>query len=243
MSLPRILVTASHAASLAYMVWAFKVLQGFMKGIETQRGGHFQFLTIQGLLLTEATLATCLLCDFAPTVQRYARVRRLLVMVAMPLSVVISMIYWALILFMPRLIMQQASTEPSSDPLSQSGNVFGPDFRIPLPIDLALHLLPLATLTTHFFVTEEKYTPKVAGVWAPVTAALFAVWYAGFQEWCAAANGNFSYPFLNIPFPGRLVIYLATTVIAAGSFRMINSLHSGEPMIPSIYNMPKEKHI
>lgn len=108
------------------------------------------------------------------------------------LSLVISIIYWALILFIPALIMQQGSPEPTSDPLKivpKNGNVFGPDFRIPLPVDLALHLSPFVTLAVHFFVTEEKYSPQVARVWAPVTAAAFALWYSCFQEWCAAKNG------------------------------------------------------
>ncbi|KAG8861146.1 hypothetical protein FRB96_003096 [Tulasnella sp. 330] len=220
----RIVVTAFHAAALAYMVWAFNSLQGIMKGIEKQRGGQFQFLTIQGLVLAEATLATCLLCDFMPTVQRYARVRRILILVAMPLALVVSIIYWALIIFMPTLIMQQGSSEPTSDPIGNApntGNVFGPDFRIPLPADLALHLSPVVTLATHFFVTEVKYDPQV--------------------EWCAAKNGNFSYPFLNVPFPGRLAIYLGSTVMATGGFRLLNGLHRGEPIMPSMYGASNEK--
>lgn len=52
-----------------------------------------------------------------------------------------------------------------------------------------------------------------------------------------------SYPFLNVPFPGRLTIYLGATAIATGSFRLLNRIHSDVPLMPSMYGVPKTKDI
>jgi len=114
-------------------------------------------------------------------------------------------------------------------------------FDIPLPVDIALHLLPTAGLSIHFFVTEYKYSRRQARVWAPLTAVGIAIWYASFAEWCASANGTFGYPFLNVPFPARLGIYIAVTAIALGIFTLLNKLHSGAPMVLSVYAIePRE---
>lgn len=70
-----------------------------------------------------------------------------------------------------------------------SARTFGPDFKIPVPINLTLHLSPFVTLAIHFFLTERRYSSRATRVWAPVSVAAFALWYSCFQEWCAAKNG------------------------------------------------------
>jgi len=146
---------------------------------------------------------------------------------------------------MPSLLMPIPPSN-STEPTSSSATIPAIDmtmFSIPLPVDIALHLLPTVALSIHFFVTEYKYSRRQARVWAPLTAIGVAVWYASFAEWCASVNGTFSYPFLNVPFPARLGIYIAVTAIALGIFTLLNKLHSGAPLVPSVYAIDPRKKI
>ncbi|KAG8861145.1 hypothetical protein FRB96_003095 [Tulasnella sp. 330] len=232
----RAAVTAFHAAALALMVWAFDALDKLMN----------QTLLAKRMFWRSCNqeIVVCLLSDFFPTVKSYAKARRALVMVSMPLCLVVSLIYWTLLFFLPRLIIQSgiAGSEPSSDPFTE-GNVFGPLFLIPLQVDLALHLSPFIVLATHFYLTEGKYSAHTSEVWAPITAVIFATWYAGYQEWCAAYNGTFSYPFLNVPLPARIVIYTVVTVLATKGFRLLNDSHKGVPAMPHVYSTPGGKQV
>jgi len=155
---------------------------------------------------------------------------------------VISIIYWMLILLLPSMIVpeKEPTGEPSADPL---GKHVPELFFIPLPMDLALHLWPFITLATHFFFTETKYSTKTARVWAPLCAVAFGLWYSAFQEWCAAYNKTFSYPFLNVAFPIRVMIYLGSIGIATGGFTVLNSLHRGTPVVPFMYNTSYTKRV
>jgi len=224
------------------MIWAYNELVRLMDSVgrDRQRGGHFQFLTNQGLVLAEATLALCLLSDYFPDAKRVASARRILLMITMPLSVVVSLVYWTMFALAPVLIIQ--SEEPTSEPAFEPklSTVFGAGFGIPLEVDVALHFAPLVTLVAHFFLLERNYGAEVKRLCAPLAAALFTVWYAGFQEWCASYNGTFTYPFLNVALPLRLCIYLGTMLLARGSFSLLNGIHSGKPVLPEVYGVPKQ---
>lgn len=42
------------------------------------------------------------------------------------------------------------------------------------------------------------------------------------------------YPFLDVSFKFRVPVYLVTIVLAYGSFRQLNSLHSGQPILGQV---------
>ncbi|KAG9027947.1 hypothetical protein FS837_004022, partial [Tulasnella sp. UAMH 9824] len=145
----------------------------------------------------------------------------------------VATIYWSLILFMPTL-MAPAVQNPTTEPTSASPPLPAL-FFIPLPIDLALHLSPVLALVLHFYFLEAKYSLRWVNHRAPVVAAVFATWYSGFAEWCALENKSFPYPFLNVALPIRLTIYATSTLIAISSFKGLNRIHKGNPLIPSVY--------
>ncbi|KZS99066.1 hypothetical protein SISNIDRAFT_480648 [Sistotremastrum niveocremeum HHB9708] len=220
----RIFSALYHAAALWVMAWGFSNLNTLATNewIEAQLGGHFQFLTIQGLALAWITLFFALTADFIPSLAFAQRAKRLFLMISLPLAMVISSIYWGLLLTFPSLILPPL---PSSEPSSSSA---APALaRIPLSLDLALHASPALSLVAEFFLMESKYSRHDVVYKAPIMACLFGLWYSNWVEYCAKYNGVFPYPFLtDNSLPGRIAIYVATTIIALTSFRGLNAIHS-----------------
>jgi len=179
------------------------------------KGGYFQFLTNQGLIIAWSCMSVSIFCDVFPSVTVARHLKKALLMISLPLSFVISSIYWSLILLLPQLILPP----PSTPGAIQTG--------LPLPLDLALHASPLFTLLIDFFVFESKFSKTYVHRVAPAAVVVFTVWYASFVEYCATFNGFFPYPFLtHSSFPGRVLIYTTTAGIALGCLRTLNALHA-----------------
>jgi len=185
----------------------------------TQRGGLLQFLTMWTLAVSWLTTLFALLQALAPT-QAFSSARRVLSMVATPLSVVVALIYWPLITFAPSL-MAAVDTSGGDSQLPPAALLF----PLPLDIDLGLHAVPVFVLLCDFFAFGQRYSPYEVNSVAPLVASATGVAYGTWVEWCASANGTFPYPFLNVPFPGRLAIYVSATALALFAFRAANALH------------------
>ncbi|TRM68189.1 FAR-17a/AIG1-like protein [Schizophyllum amplum] len=214
-----------HASSAAVMAYGYNSLRGLpLDGIiSTQYGGHFRFLTIQGLAIAFVTMVVSLLVDLLPAVQAIRTVKRAVMMVSLPVSIVVSSIYWTLLSLAPQLLLEKDSpgeaTPSSSEMLAL--------MRIPLDIDLSLHACPAATLLLDFLVFERKYSAGAVRVGARVAVLLSTVGYSWWAEHCAKyTDGVFPYPFLTeSPFWGRVCIYAGAGSIAYFSFLGLNKLH------------------
>jgi hypothetical protein len=224
-----LLKIAIHAGSLFIMVRGFQGLGtlGMHEFIKDQKGGHFQFLTIQGLVLAAAAMASSLALDLAPSLGGLRTAKRLFLMISLPLTFVISSIYWTLILMFPTLIVWAAPPESSSIPTE-----IPPEWRIPLSMDLSLHAVPLIAVALDFILFETKYSKKEQLIVAPIMTIAYSVFYGVWVEYCATFNGRFPYPFLtDNPFDIRLKIYAAVTVIALGAFWGLNKIHGRRPLL------------
>ncbi|KLO18909.1 hypothetical protein SCHPADRAFT_935750 [Schizopora paradoxa] len=212
---------AFHSGAAFIMAWGYNMLETtFMDSlIKGQKGGHSQFLTIQSLAIACAAMVVGIFSDILPSVQLLQSARRYLLRLALLLSVVVSSIYWSLVLFAPSLILMK---DPRLSEPSSSGQSL---VRIPLSIDLALHASPIISLLVDLFAFEAPYTKREATTGATISAALFGAWYASWVEYCALENKNFPYPFLNNPLPVRVTIYLVVVSISVLSFRGISALH------------------
>lgn len=231
----RILLHSVGAATMLYGYKSLGRLGNFDEWIRSQYGGHSQYLTIDGLFCAIFVMLLGLLGDLFPPqkphsksvdreasnlVSRLTQLKRLVLLVALPVSVVVATVYWLMILFMPHLMLSDAlATEPT---------VMGEKtlFRIPLDIDLALHGFPGPFLLLDFFLYEEKFSKTTMDQYAPVLATLVSVFYASWVEYCASYNNIFPYPFLTLsPLPGRIAIYIGCTVFAVTMVRFVNWLH------------------
>ncbi|KAF8163198.1 FAR-17a/AIG1-like protein [Crassisporium funariophilum] len=214
-----------HATAASIMSFGYHSLGGTQidKWIQNQYGGHSQYLTMQGLALAWLAMIASLLSDIFPSSQSSRLLKRYLVIIAMPLSVVISSIYWTLVIFFPQLIIQS-----QGDGMVPSASSEVPEMlHIPLPIDLALHAAPAVSLMADFFLFESRYDRNQVRVKAPMAAIAFALWYCVWVEHCGSNNdGIFPYPFLTQnPLEIRIGIYIAATLLAIASFKFINRLH------------------
>ncbi|KAF8902026.1 FAR-17a/AIG1-like protein [Gymnopilus junonius] len=214
---------AIRTVALVIMSYGYRGLKSLAidKVVREQYGGHFQYLTIQGLALVWLTLLTSLIGTIFPSFRSLRSIKRHLATVALPLSIIISVIYWSLLLFMPQFILQSFHEEP---PLSSTSSL--DLFRIPLSLDLALHACPASFLLLDFFLFEKKYSKRYVNVAGPLSIVCFSIWYGLWVEYCGKKNDTFPYPFLteNI-LSVRIAIYGGATFLALLSFRFINHIH------------------
>lgn len=228
MSARRIFAVVLHASAVAILSYGYLELEKTVLNsyIITQRGGHSQFLTIQALIITWFTMLVSMFCDMFPRFQGLKLIKRSFFLIAMPLAVVVTTIYWSLLLFFPSLILSAVPSSPGSASEPSSSPEVPALLRLPLRHDLSLHAAPAISLLLDFFLLEKKYGPSAASWGAMITSIMFGTWYSIWVEWCAAANGHFPYPFLTVnELPGRIVIYTIVTIIAFISFRGLNALH------------------
>ncbi|KIP08177.1 hypothetical protein PHLGIDRAFT_127207 [Phlebiopsis gigantea 11061_1 CR5-6] len=213
-----------HSIAAAIMTYAWFELETLPNDsfISKQKGGHFQFLTIQGLVIAWLTMVLSLLADIAPSIQFICSLKRAVFMISMPIAAAIATIYWGLLLFMPKLILRV----PEAGEWGSSSEA--PDFiRIPLALDLSLHAVPGTALILDFFLFEKKYPKSQAQRGGAIVAIAASLWYSCWVEYCASYNGVFPYPFLTFnPLSIRAAIYGGTTVFAYTVFQLLNKIHS-----------------
>ncbi|KAJ7940747.1 FAR-17a/AIG1-like protein [Mycena leptocephala] len=211
---------ALHVCAISAMTYGYNALHGLAinSWISSQYGGHFQYLTIQGLAVAWLTMVAGLFNDFFPSIKGIRTIKRALFIAALPIATIVSSIYWTLLLMFPHLIIQQAPSSPDSPML------------LPLRIDLCLHAVPCLALLTDFMIFERNYGRQALLYAAPALSVLLTVWYGCWVEHCAAKNGTFPYPFLTLnPLEIRIRIYAAAGTVACISFYALNALHPKSP--------------
>ncbi|KAJ9102343.1 hypothetical protein QFC21_002743 [Naganishia friedmannii] len=233
-----------HVVSAAVMVNGFKALLqlGMTEWINTQGFkpkssiltfvslylGHFQFLTIDGLWLT---IVTCLLGglgEMLPGVSILRTIKRAFLLIALPVELTISTIYWGLILLAPSLIVPDMASFNNDTTGPPSSSSEAPQLlRIPTWIDVSIHGVPAIVLVIDFFIREKKYRAPVSTWGAIILSAIAGLAYSIWVEHCAAYNDRFPYPFLPADsFPARIAIYAGATFFAYAAFKLINGLHA-----------------
>ncbi|KAI5997372.1 FAR-17a/AIG1-like protein-domain-containing protein [Pisolithus albus] len=173
-----------------------------------------------------------------PSTRRYLHpLKRALTMVFLPVSLrltrrtsttmrhsqmdfVVTSVYWSLRMFAPSLILlpTEASSTPSLPPRGL--------MRLPLPIDLAMHLAPFVSLLIDFALFEPKFSSRQMAI-APIVMITYATVYAGALERFAALNDFFPYPFLDVSsLPIRIAIYAGASCVGLGCLAFLNRMHS-----------------
>ncbi|KAI0807415.1 FAR-17a/AIG1-like protein [Fomes fomentarius] len=217
-----------HTTALCVMTYGYLMLPDVVanKPMSEMRGGHFQFLTIQGLCVAWLTMLASIGCDLMPTSKILRSAKRALLMCALPLAIVISVIYWTLLLAMPHLILPaDPNAATGAEPTASSA--VPESQRLPLQTDLALHAAPAIALFIDFYFFQRKYPKNVSRYGAMILAAVLGTWYSCWVEYCASYNGMFPYPFLtHNTFNVRVGIYIGASTFAAVAFTVLNALHS-----------------
>ncbi|KAH9842702.1 FAR-17a/AIG1-like protein [Rhodofomes roseus] len=220
-----------HTKAAAMMAYGWFSLKGLAvdQFISSQKGGHSQFLTIIGLWMAITTMTLGLASDVWPSITMFGKIKRLVLMVALPISTIVTSVYWTLLIFWTEMILAARPLpidSPNPDELVPSFSE-PTIMRIPLRIDLALHAVPAISLLLDFFCFERRYSRGQAIYGGIIMTALACLSYAPWIEHCAKVNGSFPYPFLTeSPFDVRVMIYAGLSTFALVFFWIMNALHS-----------------
>ncbi|EJU05567.1 hypothetical protein DACRYDRAFT_20009 [Dacryopinax primogenitus] len=221
-----------HGTAASIMLWAYNSLSlsPMHPLIMARKGGHWGFLTIQGLVFASITIWLGLICDLLPSFAVAKTGKRYFQMISIALACTISCIYWGLILTAPHLILPRLPVGDNSFgfiPGETTGELVV--VYIPLHLDLALHAVPGISMALDFLLFEKKYTWHEMWMQAPGMVLLFVFWYGGLTEYLGELNdGIFPYPFLTVnPLPIRVAIYCGAGTLAYLSFLFLNAIHPG----------------
>jgi hypothetical protein len=99
---------------------------------------------------------------------------------------VVTSFYWTLLFVRPALI---GILKPDPDKPVRSPSIRLALIGIPLPIDLALHLVPCLSLFADFIIFEKKFTGREASYGVATVISLATLWYSCWVEYCARFNG------------------------------------------------------
>ncbi|EIW69504.1 hypothetical protein TREMEDRAFT_30965 [Tremella mesenterica DSM 1558] len=215
-----------HISSVGVMLKGFMALQdmSISKAVEPQVR-FLLYLTIIGLFGSGMVMIFSSISDLLPSVSFVRRLKRSILLFAMPVEIVISSIYWPLVLFRPELMFPpnpviSITPEPSSSPNTDLL------FRIPLWMDLSMHAVPGIVLLLDFFLLEPKYRQPASTRGAALLAIIFGTTYSLWIEYASNINGRFPYPFLTVmTLSQRVMMYVISTGLALGAFRFLNWLH------------------
>ncbi|KAH7132497.1 FAR-17a/AIG1-like protein [Dendryphion nanum] len=174
---------AFHAVGLVSFYTCFKFLIANPNTITSAYGWHFQYLTIIGLAISTLSFASGLLADVTSSRQLFA-LKNYLALVAAPIEILISILYWSLRTISPSLVV------PSDLPM------------LPLWNDLNFHLFPAILLSVDALLLSPPWPTSPVNPNAPLitltssTGLAFAYWF--WIEWCYSYNGFYPYPIFEL---------------------------------------------
>lgn len=142
----RFLALAWYAAGLAIFTYVFQNLHSISDisgiNVELQFGGHYQFLTILGLWTSRLALILGVLSRLFPSVRYFGQAKILVCIAALPTETLISLLYWSILALDPSLLMPPRKIADPSNP----AQFIWETIRLPLDLDLAMHLAPAIIL-------------------------------------------------------------------------------------------------
>jgi hypothetical protein len=156
-----------HLLGAASFSYSFYYLTIWETPMSKAYGWHFQFLTIIGLTTSFVAFVLGALADITMS-QSLFRAKNAVAVVATPLEVVISILYWGIRFIDKKLL-------------------FPPEFELPLLPDVGFHLAPAVLLTLDLILFSPPWTIPAYGAMALSTTLALAYWY--WVELCFSKNG------------------------------------------------------
>ncbi|MCO5589615.1 hypothetical protein L7F22_043583 [Adiantum nelumboides] len=219
----RLAAFAWHGVSLVILTYALRRLpihaniSGF--NIEEQFGSHYQFLTVLGLWFSRLTTLFALSSDIYPSSAGMRKFKTMLMALTMPAEVLISLLYWPILLLDPSLLIPPRKVMNPDNP----AQLIWETVRLPLLDDLSFHAAPAIFLVLDYLIFEPPFPKEIhpAAVSALSTAA-YGIWV----EICANKNGNYPYPLLGILSNAQRVgLYSVCAILFVGITTSVTLLH------------------
>lgn len=167
-----------HVLGVLSFTYNFHFLTVWETPFAVAYGWHFQFLTILGLSASLLSFAIGILSDLTLSTALF-NIKNAICIVATPLEVLISLLYWGIRAIDPSLLMPD-------------------EFQIALIPDIGFHLAPAVFLTLDLVLFSPPWTIPTYGVFSISTALAFSYWY--WVELCFSHNGWYgSFPASVLP--------------------------------------------
>ena len=167
-----------HLAGIASFIYSFYFLTIWETPFDEAYGWHFQFLTIIGLAVSLLCFLSGAVADVTGSAVLFD-LKNALAVLATPLEVVISLLYWGISAVDPELL-------------------FVGELTLPLTADVGFHLAPAVFLTLDLVLLSPPWTVPAYGVMSLSTVFAFGYWY--WVELCFSKNGwcVYNYPLLAV---------------------------------------------
>lgn len=162
-----------HIASLALLppsylgAWPFGLQFAVANLLPESYGWHFQYLTIIGLTVAQATFITGLLADFTLSPVLFY-IKNTLSLCSAPLEVVISVLYWGISAIDKRLLVP-------------------PEIELSNWADVGFHAMPSILLTLDLLFLSPPWT--IRALPTMLLSTTIAVSYWAWVEQCFKHNG------------------------------------------------------
>lgn len=170
-----VLAIGWHILALAAFTFAFQSLDGLSDisgiDIESQFGGHYQFLTNLGLWISRLGMLLALLTDFFPQVQRLKMLKMSTCVATLPVETLITMLYWSIVHINPDLLIPPKKMIDPNNP----AQFIWQTVRIPLHIDLSLHAAPALFLLVDYLFFSPPFPSSIKPTAISATATI-AYW-------------------------------------------------------------------
>ncbi|KAI8984680.1 FAR-17a/AIG1-like protein-domain-containing protein [Mycotypha africana] len=138
-------------------------------------GGHFQYLTIMGLLVATLMFMVRIIHLLSGTMKV---VYETLTAIATPIEGLVSVLYWPLVLYDKSLLIPEDTV-----------------FDLPLKLDVCLHLFPTVVCWIDFMVFNTSYKRSPLHILAIYA---FTMFYYVWLNICFEHNGFWPYPMLGL---------------------------------------------
>ncbi|VUC28637.1 unnamed protein product [Clonostachys rosea] len=185
-----------HLLGAASFSYNFRFLTQWETPFNEAYGWHFQFLTIIGLSASLLAFVLGIFADLTlnPTL---FKVKNTICIVATPLEVLISILYWGIHMINPELL-------------------FEGEFQLPLLPDLGFHLAPAVFLSLDLILLSPPWTIPTYGVMSLSTVLAFSYWY--WVELCFSYNGWYPYPLFGLLSTyQRIFLFTFSALLTTGS--------------------------
>lgn len=156
-----------HLVGVASLGKSFHFLLSWDTPLADSHGWYFQFLTIIGLALSLSVFVLASVADITGSTALFD-LKNLISIVATPLEVLISTLYWGICAIDTSLVVQ-------------------PGFELSTWVDIGFHLAPAVLLTLDLILFSPPWTISGYGMMSLSTVVAFSYWY--WVEVCFSKNG------------------------------------------------------
>ncbi|KEY65586.1 hypothetical protein S7711_09246 [Stachybotrys chartarum IBT 7711] len=193
-----------HLLGLASFAYSFNFLVQWDSPLSQSYGWHFQFLTIIGLAASALAFSLGALADITSN-RALFQAKNAVAVIATPLEVVISILYWGIRFVDPSLL-------------------FPPELRIPMLPDIGFHLSPAVFLSLDLILLSPPWTITVYTTMLLSTSLAFLYWY--WVELCFSKNGWYPYPLFGLlSTTQRILLFTFSAALVTASSSMLKWIY------------------